>query len=86
MSKIIVGRYIPGDSLIYKMDPRSKLLVTILFILAIFLANNSITYAIVTIFCFLAVVATGLNAKVFWDGVKPLIGLIFFTSLLQLFL
>lgn len=85
MSKIIVGRYIPGDSLIYKMDPRSKLLVTILFILAIFLANNSITYAIVTIFCFLAVVATGLNAKVFWDGVKPLIGLIFFTSLLQLF-
>lgn len=52
MSKIIVGRYIPGDSLIYKMDPRSKLLVTILFILAIFLANNSITYAIVTIFVF----------------------------------
>src|SRR5699024_7451845 len=85
MSKIIVGRYIPGDSLIYKMDPRSKLLVTILFILAIFLANNSITYAIMTIFCFLVVVATGLSAKVFWDGVKPLIGLIFFTSLLQLF-
>lgn len=36
MSKIIVGRYIPGHSLIYKIDPRSKLLVTILFILAIF--------------------------------------------------
>ncbi len=54
MSKIIVGRYIPGDSLIYKMDPRSKLLVTILFILAIFLANNSITYAIVTIFLLLS--------------------------------
>lgn len=85
MSKMIVGRYIPGNSLVYKMDPRGKLLVTILFILVIFLANNPITYAIIALFSFLAVGATGLKAKVFWDGVKPLIGLIFFTSLLQLF-
>lgn len=85
MSKIIVGRYIPGNALIYKMDPRGKLLITILFILVIFLANNPLTYAIITLFSFLAIFATGLKAKVFWDGVKPLIGLIFFTSLLQLF-
>ena len=85
MSKIIIGRYIPGDSLVYKMDPRGKLLITILFILAIFLANNPITYAIITLFCFLAIIATGLKARVFLNGVKPLIGLIFFTSLLQLF-
>lgn len=85
MSKIIVGRYIPGHSLIYKMDPRGKLLITILFIFVIFLANNPLTYAIITLFCFLAVFATGLKINVFWDGVKPLIGLIFFTSLLQLF-
>lgn len=85
MSKIIIGRYIPGDSLVYKMDPRGKLLITILFILAIFLANNPITYAIITLFCFLAIIATGLKTRVFWNGVKPLIGLIFFTSLLQLF-
>ena len=43
MSKIIVGRYIPGHSLIYKMDPRGKLLITILFIFVIFLANNPLT-------------------------------------------
>ncbi|AGQ24152.1 energy-coupling factor transporter transmembrane protein EcfT [Lactobacillus helveticus] len=85
MSKIIIGRYIPGDSLVYKMDPRGKLLITILFIWAIFLANNPITYAIITFFCFLAIIATGLKARVFWNGIKPLIGLIFFTSLLQLF-
>ena len=79
MSKIIVGRYIPGHSLIYKMDPRGKLLITILFIFVIFLANNPLTYAIITLFCFLAVFATGLKINVFWDGVKPLIGLILFT-------
>jgi len=85
VSKILIGRYVPGNSLVYKMDPRGKLLVTILFIFIIFLANNWVTYAIITIFSFLAVAATKLKAKVFWDGVKPLIWLILFTSVLQLF-
>lgn len=85
MSKILIGRYVAGDSLVYKMDPRGKLLATILFILIIFLANNVMTYAIVTVFSFVAVAATKLKPKVFWDGVKPLIWLILFTSFLQLF-
>lgn len=85
MSKIIVGRYIPGESIVYRMDPRGKLLVCILFIFIIFLANNWLTYAIITLFAILAVLATKLKLKVFWDGVKPLIWLIFFTSVLQLF-
>lgn len=85
MSKIIVGRYIPGNSVVYRMDPRGKLLVCILFIFIIFLANNWLTYAIITFFALLAVWATQLKAKVFWDGVKPLIWLILFTSVLQLF-
>ncbi|CCI85189.1 energy-coupling factor transporter transmembrane component T family protein [Lactobacillus pasteurii] len=85
MSKIIIGRYIPGDSIIYKMDPRGKLLATILFIFFIFLANNWLTYTITVAFSLVAILATKLKAKVLWDGVKPLIWLIFFTSLLQLF-
>lgn len=85
MSKILIGRYIAGDSLVYRMDPRGKLLATIAFILLIFLANNPITYLIVTFFSLLAVLGTGLKLKIFWDGVKPMIWLILFTSLLQLF-
>ncbi|AIS09631.1 Transmembrane component of general energizing module of ECF transporters [Lactobacillus sp. wkB8] len=85
MSKILIGRYVAGDSIIYRMDPRGKLLATILFILFVFLANNPVSYVIVTIFSFVAVVATKLKPKIFWDGVKPLIWLILFTSFLQLF-
>ncbi|MBU3827730.1 MAG: energy-coupling factor transporter transmembrane protein EcfT [Candidatus Lactobacillus pullistercoris] len=85
MSKIIIGRYIPGDSIIYKMDPRGKLIVAILFIFIIFLANNWLTYGIITLFALMAVIATKLKIKVFWDGIKPLVWLIFFTSVLQLF-
>lgn len=84
MSKIIIGRYIPGNTLVYKMDPRGKILAAFLFIAIIFLANNWITYALVTIFTLLAVAGTGLKVKIFWNGVKPLIWLILFTSLLQL--
>lgn len=85
MSKILIGRYVAGDSIVYRMDPRGKLLATILFILFVFLANNPISYLIVTIFSLAAVAATKLKPKIFWDGVKPLIWLILFTSFLQLF-
>ena len=85
MSKILIGRYVAGDSIIYRMDPRGKLLATILFIIFVFLANNPVSYVIVTIFSFVAVAATKLKPKIFWDGVKPLIWLILFTSFLQLF-
>lgn len=85
MSKIIIGRYIPGNALIYKMDPRGKLLATIFFVCIIFLANNWLSYGLICLFTLATVLATKLKPKVFWDGVKPLIGLVFFTSLLQLF-
>lgn len=84
MSKIILGRYIPGNTIIYKMDPRGKIIATFLYIVVIFLANNWLTYLILTIFTLGAVVATGLRPKVYWDGIKPLIWLILFTSVLQL--
>ncbi|MBD5432231.1 MAG: energy-coupling factor transporter transmembrane protein EcfT [Lactobacillus sp.] len=84
MSKIIIGRYIPGNSIIYKMDPRGKILTSFLFIVIIFLANNWLTYVILTLFTLAAVVATGLKAKTFWDGVKPFVWIIFFTAILQL--
>ena len=85
MSKIIIGRYIPGNSIVYKMDPRGKIIATFLFIVIIFLANNWLSYFFLSIFTLLAVWATKLKPKVFWDGVKPLIWLILFTSVLQLF-
>lgn len=85
MSKIILGRYIPGNTIIYKLDPRGKIITVFLYIIVIFLANNWLTYFILAIFTLGAVAATGLRLKIYWDGVKPLIWLILFTSILQLF-
>ncbi len=43
MDSMILGRYIPGDSIIHRLDPRSKLLAMILLILIVFWANNPFT-------------------------------------------
>ena len=79
MSKIIIGRYIPSNSIVYKMDPRGKIIATFLFIVIIFLANNWLSYFFLSIFTLLAVWAGKLKPNVSWDGDKPLTWLILFT-------
>ncbi|GEK91747.1 energy-coupling factor transporter transmembrane component T family protein [Alkalibacterium kapii] len=84
MDKLIFGRYIPGDSLIHRLDPRTKLLGAIWFIIIIFLANNWISYVAMVAFVLAAVKLTQINPKFFINGVKPLIWLILFTVVLQI--
>ena len=40
LDKMIIGRYVPSDSVMHKMDPRAKLLLVFLFVCVVFLANN----------------------------------------------
>lgn len=64
MDKLILGRYIPGDSLIHRLDPRSKLLAMIIYIVIIFWANNVVTNLLMLTFT-LAVVFFVKNQVVF---------------------
>lgn len=64
MDKLILGRYIPGDSLIHRLDPRSKLLAMIIYIVIIFWANNVVTNLLMLTFT-LAVVFLFKNQVVF---------------------
>lgn len=50
MDRLILGRYIPGNSIIHRLDPRSKLLAMVLFLLLIFWANNLVTNLIALAF------------------------------------
>lgn len=85
MEKMIFGRYIPGDSILHLMDPRSKLLFVFGFILIVFLANNVITYSILVAFVLMLILLSKMNVKFLVNGLKPVIYLIIFTFLLQLF-
>lgn len=84
MDKLIFGRYIPGNSLIHRLDPRTKLMSAIFFIIIIFFANNIITYLSLALFVGLAVVLSKVSIRFFINGIKPLIWLIIFTVILQI--
>ncbi|MGT2755224.1 energy-coupling factor transporter transmembrane component T family protein [Streptococcus ovis] len=85
MDKLILGRYIPGNSIIHRLDPRSKLLAMILFLLIIFWANNLVTNLILFIFVLILVFLSEIKLSFFIKGLKPMIGIILFTTLFQLF-
>lgn len=85
MDKMIFGRYVPADSLIHRMDPRSKLLIIFLFVCIIFLANNWITYALIGIYTFFMIGLSRIPFRFLYAGLKPVLWLVIFTLLLQLF-
>ncbi|HGA1451165.1 TPA: CbiQ family ECF transporter T component, partial [Streptococcus suis] len=80
MDKLILGRYIPGDSIIHRLDPRSKLLAMFGFLLMIFWANNLVTNALLIAFVLGMVVLSRIRLSFFINGLKPMIGIILFTT------
>lgn len=83
LEKMLLGRYIKSNSFVHKLDPRTKLLGSFYFILIIFLANNWLSYLLLTVFTFFAIWLSGIDIKFFLNGVKPLIWLILFTVVFQ---
>ena len=85
MDKLILGRYIPGNSMIHRLDPRSKLLAMFAFLLLIFWANNLITNVLIIAFVFAMVLLSQIRLSFFINGLKPMIGIILFTTFSQVF-
>ena len=85
MEKMIFGRYVPADSTVHKMDPRSKLIIIFLFVCIIFLANNWITYVLIGIYTFYMLGMSRIPVRFLYGGLKPVLWLVLFTLVLQLF-
>lgn len=79
LTDITLGQYYPGDSFLHRMDPRAKILCTMIFIVAIFLANNLWSYLLVAGFTFLAIAMSGVSASLIWKAIKPLWIILVFT-------
>lgn len=86
MEKMIFGRYIPGNSFVHKLDPRSKLLFVFVFIIVVFFANNVVTYALLLAFTLLVILLSRIRLYFLINGLKPVIFLMLFTLILHLFM
>ena len=85
MDNMILGRYIPGNSIIHRLDPRSKLVAMILLIIIAFWANNPITNLILFIATGIFVILSEVPLSFFIKGLRSMFFLIAFTTLFQLF-
>lgn len=85
MNNMILGRYIPGNSIIHQLDPRGKLLSMFLFIFFLFWANNIQTNVLLFAFVFGLMYVTRISVAFYVKGLKSMIFIIAFTTLFQLF-
>ena len=85
MNNMILGRYIPGNSIIHQLDPRGKLLSMFLFIFLLFWANNIQTDVLLFAFVFGLMYVTRISVAFYVKGLKSMFFIIAFTTLFQLF-
>lgn len=86
IDKMIFGRYVPTESLIHRMDPRSKLVLVFLFVCVVFLANNGIGYTVLALYTGLMVLMSKVPIRFLYNGLKPILFLVIVTLILHLFL
>lgn len=85
LSDITIGQFFPGESLLHRMDPRVKLALTFLYIIVLFVPQNWVGLGLAVGFLALCVLISRIPIKVILKGFKPIIPILIFTSLINLF-
>ena len=85
LKDITLGQYFPGNSFVHRLDPRSKILAVVMYIVALFLCKSFVSYG--TMFALLAVSikVSKVPLKSILGGLKPIVFLACFTAILNLF-
>lgn len=85
LKDITLGQFFPGKSPIHRMDPRTKLILTVVYIVALFIADNWISYLVMMAFLASCIRISSIPPKSIVRGMKPLVFILMFTAILNLF-
>ena len=85
LKDITLGQYFPGDTVVHRLDPRTKLLMVIVYIVALFLAKWVVSYAVMLAFLVMAVALSRIRPRALFKGLKPLLFIIIFTAIINVF-
>ena len=85
LKDITLGQYFPGDTLIHKLDPRTKLLCVILYIVALFNAKGPLTYGIMIAVLAVCILISRVEWKALTRGLKPVYFIVAFTAIMNMF-
>lgn len=85
LKDITLGQYFPGNSFVHRLDPRTKLILLVVYIVALFTAGNWLSYLMPLIFLTAAIAISKIPPKAILRGMKPLVMILVFTGILNLF-
>ena len=85
LKDITLGQYFPGKSPIHLLDPRTKLIMLVVYIVALFIASGWVSYGLMLVFLLTVIKISTIPAKSIVRGMKPLVMILVFTGVLNLF-
>ena len=85
LKDITLGQYFPGKSVIHRLDPRTKLVMLVVYIVALFLADSWVSYGLMFLFLVSVIGLSTIPPKAIARGMKPLVVILIFTGVLNLF-
>ncbi len=84
-TSITIGQYIPGESILHRADPRTKIILSLVFMVVIFTVNSFWTFIVMSLFTLITVIISGVPVKYTLRGLKPLLFIIIFTAVINIF-
>lgn len=82
---ITFGQYCEGSSLIHRLDPRAKIIIALLYIVAIFLAKSVSAFAVLLLSSVVFIAMAGLSPRMILKSMRPLLFVIVFTAVINIF-
>ena len=82
---ITIGQYFPGNSVVHRMDPRFKIVMTLLFIVMLFLGEHLYSLGYGLVYCLIALLLSRIPVKMIWKSVRPLLPILLITAALDMF-
>ena len=86
LKDITLGQFFPGNSVIHKLDPRTKLVLLVIYIVALFVAVSWISYGVMLAFLAFSIAISHIPVKKIVRGLKPMVLILVFTGMLNVFL
>ena len=85
LKDITLGQFFPGNSFIHRLDPRTKLVLLVVYIVALFSAASIVSYSVMLVFLITCILISKIPPKAFLRGMKPLVFILIFTGILNVF-
>lgn len=85
LKDITIGQYFPGKSVVHRLDPRMKIILTAIYIAILFSANSFYALLAGVLFLVIVIPVTKIPVKMILRSLKPIIPIVIFTTILNLF-